>query len=64
MRYVQGLSLCVVGEGMDGIWVMGMQSASSLIGFTSCSEEELLLYWGTFGVLVYFGAFKVPPLVP
>lgn len=46
LKHVHSLSLCLTVEGTDGSWVMGMQSTSSLVEHTACSQEELLLCWG------------------
>lgn len=34
--------MCLTGDSMDNIWVMAMQSTSSLMGYTACRQEELL----------------------
>lgn len=48
LKHIHFLSLCLTVEGIDGIWVMDMQSPSSLVELTACSQEELLLHWGIF----------------
>lgn len=46
LKHIHFLSLCLTVEGMDGIWVMDVQSPSSPVEHTACCQEELLLCWG------------------
>lgn len=48
LKHIHLLSLCLAVEGMDGIWVMDMQTTNSLVEHTACSQKELLLRWGIF----------------